>query len=140
MTLCTGFKEKSHTEAKLTELVRDVERVKVGIVGPQESQIADHRHQPLTQHIEAYIAHLEAAGRPNVHRKDTRRQLLHLEAECGFKTFGEMTAETLEKWLVARVAEGMAARTRNSYLVAGATVVLQLGKTSEDGPVGRESL
>ena len=53
-----------------------------------------------------------------MHRDNVRRALHRLAADCQFKRLGNLTRESLERWLVRQEKAGMGARTRNTYRAA----------------------
>src|SRR5262249_23159807 len=70
---------------------------------------------PLSEHLGAFDEHLRAKGVTRIHREDTGRYVRRLAAECSFSTLADLQREALERWLAARAAEGMSARTRNAH-------------------------
>ena len=102
----------------LADLERKAELVRSGVMSAAEANIGGHQATPLTEHVNAYLAHLEAANCCPEHRKERRRQLLHLAKECGFATLADLKRDALEQWIVAQATAGMGARKRNSYLAS----------------------
>ena len=117
-TVATGCRDKTAAESVLTDLVTRAEKVRGGILTPAEDTMIDHQETPLADHLKAYLVHLDAKGDSDVHLADTRRLATKIMADCGFGRLADVRRETVEGWLVQRAAEGMAARTRNSYLQA----------------------
>jgi hypothetical protein len=74
-----------------------------------------HHALPIRDHVEPYLAHLEAAGACPTHRADCRRYLYRLADDCKLTSLADITRDRLEAWLAARAREAMSARTRNAY-------------------------
>lgn len=116
--VATGCRDESAARSILTELERRAVRVKGKILTAAEDRMIDHQETPLADHLAAYLVHLKAKGDCDVHLTDTRRLASKIIAGCGFGRLADVRREAVESWLVQRAAEGMAARTRNSYLQA----------------------
>src|SRR5205807_1507921 len=114
----TGCKDETAARQMLAELERKAELVRSGVISKAEAAIGRHQAAPLREQIDAYIAHLEAAGCCDEHRSERRRQLHRLAANCGFVTLADLDRAGLEQWLANQTRSGMGARTRNSYLVS----------------------
>ncbi len=114
----TGCRDKTAAESVLADLERRAVRVKGKILTAAEDRMIDHQETPLADHLEAYLVHLKAKGDSDVHLGDTRRLATRIISECAFARLADVRRESVESWLVQRAAEGMAARTRNSYLQA----------------------
>ncbi len=114
----TGCRDEAAARSLLTELERRAVRVKGKILTAAEDRMIDHQETPLADHLETYLVHLKAKGDSGIHLADTRRLASKIIAGCGFVCLADVRRETVESWLVQRAAEGMAARTRNSYLQA----------------------
>jgi integrase len=114
----TGCRDKTAAESVLADLERRAVRVKGKILTAAEDAMIDHQETPLTEHLSGYLVHLRAKGDSNVHLADNNRLATKIITDCGFSVLADVRREALERWLVQRAAEGMAARTRNSYLQA----------------------
>ena len=113
--VATGCRDESAARSILTELERRAEKVKGKLITAAEDRMIDHQKTLLSEHLEAYLVHLRAEGDSDVHISDTRRLASKVIADCGFARLSDVDQESVEKWLVQREAEGMGARTRNSY-------------------------
>jgi integrase len=116
--VATGCRDESAARSILTDLERRAARVQGKILTAAEDAMIDHQETPLADHLEGYLTHLEAKGDSDVHLTDTRRLANKIIGDCGFSRLADVRREAVEGWLVQRVAEGMGARTRNSYLQA----------------------
>jgi hypothetical protein len=116
--VATGCRHESAARSILTELERRAVRVKGKLVTAAQDAMIDHQETPLADHLEAYLVHLKAKGDSDVYLADTRRLANKIIAGCGFVRLADVRREPVESWLVQRASDGMAARTRNSYLQA----------------------
>jgi integrase len=110
----TGCRDKEAARAVLTELEKRAEKVRAGINTPAEDQAIDHQRTLLVEHISHFISHQKARGlsrRVNGENSQLRR----VARECGWSRLADLDGPTLERWLYARAADGMAAATRNEY-------------------------
>lgn len=114
----TGCREEVAARAVLADLVRREELIRGGVVTREEAAIADHRVTATADHLAAYLQSMRAAGRTDKHVEDTRQKVTRLVNDCRFALLGDIRRESMERWLVDRQSEGMAARTRNGYLQA----------------------
>ena len=114
----TGCKDKSAARQVLNNLERHAEKVQAGLISRQESTTMAWATVPITEQIEAQIAHMTGLGRADSTVYDQKRLMEALVAGCGWKRVSDMTRPQLERWLSLRVAGGLSARTRNAYAVA----------------------
>jgi integrase len=114
----TGCRDETAARRVLADLERKAELVRSGVMSAAEAAVGHHQATPLTEHIDAYLAHLEAAGVTREHRANVSRQLRRLVADCSFARLADLNREALEQWLTTQARDGMGARTRNTYLAA----------------------
>jgi integrase len=129
----TGCRDEQAARSVLADLERQAERIRTKIITAQEAGILSHQETALDQHRTDYLAHLQSNGCSKAHRDNVGRQLKRLFDECRFATLAEMDRHTVEKWLNAKAAADMGARTRNSYL----TALIAFGNWCADPNVGR---
>ena len=106
---------KSAARAVLTDLEKRADKVRSGLRSAAEDAVVDHQATPLGEHVAAFLEHQAARGIAKGRVRDTRSRLRRVADECGFRRIADLDAASLEKWLVARQAEGMGAVTRNAY-------------------------
>jgi integrase len=111
----TGCRDEQAARQVLADLERRAELVRAGVLTSAEDRIAQHQATPIAEHFAAFDQHLTAKGDSDLHRSCLAQRLHRLAAECAFGTLADLHREGLERWLAARSAEGMAARTRNHY-------------------------
>jgi integrase len=97
---------------------RQAELIRAGVMTTVESAISRHQNVALSDHLAAYVVHLDASGVSAKHLYEVRRQLKLLASECHFGRLADLNAEPLERWLTRREKDGASARTRNTYLAA----------------------
>jgi integrase len=119
----TGCRDELSAKHVLAELVKRVEHVKAGIISTQQCRTADHAKLSLDEHINAYLEHLQAktvrGKRVSIdHRINVQRQLEKLIDDCKFRKLIDITRDSMEKWMNCSEANGMGARTRNTYRAA----------------------
>jgi integrase len=105
----------------LSNLLAEAEKVKAGILTPEESRAARHVARPIEEHFDAYIEFLRAKiirGRrvaPS-HCYDVRTRLGRLAEECDLKRLGDITRQRITRWLNREIDSGVkAARTIQKY-------------------------
>ena len=115
--IATGCKDETAARAVLAGLVKRSERVKSGLVSPREDAVVDFRGSLLEASIRDYEARLKATDSSPGYRKNTMAHLRRMFAECGFRTFADLTAPPVERWLAdhAEGEDALSARTRNAY-------------------------
>ncbi|MCE9591716.1 MAG: hypothetical protein K8S99_14470 [Planctomycetes bacterium] len=116
----TGCRDEQSAKQVLADLVRRVEHVRAGILTNDESRQADHASTRMDEHVAAYLSHLQAKTTRGKkisthHRVNVEHQVTRVVRECGFRRLGDISRESLEKWMNAREAEGMGGRTRNCH-------------------------
>lgn len=119
----TGCREKQAAQKKLADVVAEVEKIQVGIITLQEKQIAKHAERLIGKHVDDYIQHLSRKrirGRKvsALYRKNICGRLERLIAECGWRRLRDITRDRMERWLDDAEAGGLAASTRNEYLIS----------------------
>ena len=116
--VATGCRSKDGALSVLKELTDQAERVRSNILSVGEAAIADHQHTPLSEHFTDYLISLESQGTTAEHRENVERCLKRIAADCGFARLSDINRHAVEKWMVARAADEMGARTRNTYRAA----------------------
>ncbi|MEX0652558.1 MAG: tyrosine-type recombinase/integrase [Phycisphaeraceae bacterium] len=119
----TGCREKQAAQKKLANVVADVEKVQTGILTSQEKQIASHAERPLSEHLENYLMHLtrkRIRGRKvsALYLANIRGRLERLVEACRWRRLRDITRDRMERWLDDAEVDGLAASTRNEYLIS----------------------
>jgi integrase len=113
--VATNCKDVVAARAVLASLERRAELVRAGVMTPAEHDAASHADVPLAKHLDAYERHLKVKGCDARRILMLRRRIERLARECRFNKLNRMSGGPVERWLVERADEGMAAATRNSY-------------------------
>jgi len=100
----TGCRDQQAAAQVLADLLAEVEKVRSGILTPEESQAARHASRPIAEHVADYLAFLKAKtvrGRKvsASHRYNVEKQLNRLVSECGFKRIGDINRHRVMRWL-----------------------------------------
>jgi integrase len=119
----THCRDEQTARYVLAELEKKVEHIRAGIMTPQQTRAADHADVSVAEHVKAYLQHLKAKtvrGKrvSTKHRYNVRLQLERLLEDCGYCRLADITRESMEKWMNQAEANGMGARTRNTYRAA----------------------
>ncbi len=114
----TGCKDETAARSILADLERRAVRVKSKMLTAAEDAVVDHLATPLRDHIADYLAGHDASGTTVMHRDNVRRALHRVAADCNFATLADLNRSLFDRWLIARAAEKMGARTRNTYRAA----------------------
>ncbi len=115
-TVATGVRDESAARAVLVELEKRTERVRSGILSPEEDAAADHRRSEIGQHIEKYLASLRARGDGERHVRNQKRLMGAVFSECCMRSLADVRRETIESWLTTGANAMRSARTRNTYV------------------------
>src|SRR5215831_9040111 len=98
----TGCRDEAAARHVLSELERQAELVRSGVMSRAEALIGRHRETSLETHFAAFDEHLRAKGVTKIHREDTGRYLRRLAADCSFGNLSDLKREVLERWLAER--------------------------------------
>jgi integrase len=97
----------------LQEKLRQIERIRAGIVSEAELAEAKQKAAPLADLIDRYVRHLEASDYTANHVQAVRTYLAELSEACNWRTLADVTRASLKKWMEDRKSDGMGARARN---------------------------
>lgn len=115
--VATGCHDETSARAVLGELVKRSEHVKSGIVTAAQDAVIDHQATPISDHVDAYLIHL-ATKASAAHQENVARTLRLIVRECKFERLAHVDRTAVESWMNRQEAEGMGARTRNTYRAA----------------------
>jgi hypothetical protein len=87
----TRCRDRQAAEGVLSDLEREADRLRAGVVTAPELAQAAHQRRPIQDHIDAYPTHLEAEGRGIKHVKARGAELNRLVCECGFVMLADLT-------------------------------------------------
>ena len=107
-----GLTTKENAKAALRRLVEQREDEHFGRIAPKLQR--DAASKPLVEHLEDYVATLQAAQRASHYIYTTRRLVTRLCKECGWQYPKDVSINAFEAWR-GRPA-GKAVKTLNEYL------------------------
>ena len=116
--VATGCKSKSAALAVLKELTDRAECVRSGILSASDDAVRDWLSTPIADSLADYLTHLRSKNRSNSHIADCDRLAKRVFSECNMYNLRDIATLPIEHWLAERMTEGIAPRTRNSYLQA----------------------
>lgn len=146
--------DKQAAQAMLTDIIRNVEREKAGIV----DSATNHLTATIESHIDSFRTHLEAKSRSDQHILETVRLIKSISEKCRLQLLSQLQTadDQIEHYLVERRRTGVSHRTVNADLAAirsfcrwllqrqrmhrDPTAALQKLNVSEDRRLERRSL
>ncbi len=111
----TGCRTEAGARAVLVELERHAERVRAGLITTAEAAAARRQQLALSEHIDAFIAELQAKGCSSTYIANAGRFLQVLCDQCGFGRLGDVDTEPMKAFLAGLREAGRSARTQNAY-------------------------
>jgi len=106
--------DKMAAQTMLNEVVRTVEREKVGLVDPTDGQ----RKRPLKTHMEEFEDFLKNKGVTPKQVKEATAQICKIVVHCKWKLIGDILASDVLDFLGKLRTDGKSAQTYNHYLKA----------------------
>ena len=104
--------DKAAAQAMLSEIVRNVEREKAGLLDPTTEQ----RGRPLKEHLAEFKRYLENRGVTPKQLHEATRQIEKTLAGCKWKLIAQITADSALHFLGNLRRQGRSAQTYNHYL------------------------
>jgi integrase len=108
----TGCRDLEAARQVLADLEKQTDRVRAGVVTPDELAMADRKLDPLEGHLTDYLATLTGSA---MYRDDIGRYVRRLAKDCGWIRLADLKRFDLEKWLADETRAGRSARSRNAY-------------------------
>ncbi len=105
--------EKRVAEKRLTEIVREKELERAGIRAPVP--LREAATSTLSDHLDAFVADLEARGRSSEYVRHVRSRIESLIAVCGWEHVRDVTTASFIDW---RAGQIKSPKTLNDYLDA----------------------
>lgn len=102
--ISTNCHDEQASRKVLSDLLAEADKVRSGIISPEESHAARHAMRPMVEHIADYSAFLKIKtirGRrvSESHRYGVKLQLDQLVVDCSFKRIGDITRQRVMRWL-----------------------------------------
>ncbi len=107
-----GFKDKLATEQEAARLEKEAQQAAAGVLIVDSKQLT----APLPDHIAAYVADLERAGRSGKHYELVKTRLGNITNGCGWDTLRHISPDSMSRYLASLKRDGLAAKTQNEYL------------------------
>ena len=105
--------DKQVAEKRLTNIIQEEQQEVAGFCVPKRVREAVKRN--LVEFVQKFITDRRALGRDEKYVNELRKKLLVLVEECGWRTAGDMNAESFCGW---RSKQHKAPKTLNEYLIA----------------------
>jgi len=103
-------RERRAAEIKAGDILRRIEFKKVGIINPFEEQ----QFRPIEDHLDEFLAHLEARGVSFNHYKNQKRYVESFLEHSRMRTLAEFTdSAAAVRWLTGGTQAGLSNRTFN---------------------------
>ena len=110
-----GCPDKRATEELALAAEVEVARIRAGLIDQRGLAYRDHAVSPLSDHIEAFKAHLEAKGSTTKHVGLTMQQLRRVFEAARIGRLADLSAEKVQAALKALRDEGLSLGTVNSH-------------------------
>ena len=107
-----GTSDKQAAETKRSELLRDKQFERAGLMPSQTARAA--AQSKLTEHLQHFLADLRSKGRNGRYISGVEYCLGHLIEQCGWNFPQNITADSFVKW---RCTQKKAPKTLNDYLI-----------------------
>ncbi len=104
------FTDQQASRRELDRLIQDAERRAVGII----DRFADHRDRPISEHVEAYLAHCEHVGQAKRHLQVKAYDLDRLIGDVSARRLTDLDPERVEQHLRRLRRQGLSARKVNA--------------------------
>ena len=116
-TIALHVSDRQVAEAKLREILRELEREAIGISVPGRVRLAGQ--SGIEQHVKAYCSDLRARRKDEDYVTTVEKRLTKLVNECPWQRIVDVTAESFQMW---RERQTLAAKTLNDYLAAASAL------------------
>jgi integrase len=109
-----GYRDMLATEQEAARREREAQQAAAGVLLVDPAYLS----APLTEHIAAFVADLERAGRAPKHYELLNTRLRTIAKACGWETLRQITPDSMSRYLATLRAAGKAPKTQNEYLAA----------------------
>ncbi len=109
-----GYTDKAATQQLASELERNAERRRAGLV----DEFAEHRKRPLAGHLDDWHDALAARGSSRDHANLVKSRVQRALTACGFVYPTDVSASRLQSYLGKLRDDGLSVQTVNFYLQA----------------------
>ncbi len=103
--------DKRVAQQRLEQIIRERQMEQSGMLAPESLRKA--AQSPLEEHLNGYIADLNALDRDDQYIHDLETRIRRLMKECPWTLFRDITSDSFQKW---RVKTKRSPKTLNEYL------------------------
>ena len=114
----TGCRNKDAAKVKLAEFIREVERIRAGVMTKEETDLADSLHAHLADVLETYCEYMTGKGNAHSRIETTKHYLLSDGKACGFKVLKDLKPDRLRRHLDSIPGEQCGPATLNQHVKA----------------------
>ena len=114
----TGCRDVQAAKAKLAELERTADRVRVGSLTIEDLDLGKHSKKPTADHVADYVAYLNQEQRTAKHVHMTKARLDEVITACKFDRLADMNADAFMEWLSSVQSDGRSLSVVNGYIEA----------------------
>jgi integrase len=97
--VATGCRDRQAALAKLAELERMADKVRVGAVTEQDISFGRFNRTAIADHVADYAAYLEQEKKHPDYIKTLKRRLLEIFKACKFERLADLQADPIRSWL-----------------------------------------
>jgi phosphoenolpyruvate carboxylase len=108
-----GFTDKAETERLAAQLEDDARLIRQGLKEPDNELLAEHKHAPISSHVEEFEKHLRNRDITNKQVAETISRLNRMISDCGFDSVADMKSHDIEAFLGELRASGKSKQTSN---------------------------
>jgi integrase len=112
-----------------SKLETDAALRREGVIDARQDSVIEQEREPLSQHVDAYLAHMKHAGRAPKHVSETGRMLRRLVTETGAGRLSELTVDRVERSIRTLRNAGRSAQTCNLVRMAAVAFMSWCEKT-----------
>ena len=109
-----GFTDKQATQQLASDLEKQAAREEAGLV----DRFAEHRKQPLTEHVKDWRTALLAKGDTEKHADMSVSRVRRVLSACGFGFLSDLSASRVQEHLAEQRMSGLSVASSNHYLQA----------------------
>ncbi len=109
-----GFKDKVATAQLAAKLEREAELAQAGVI----DKYAEHRKQPLNEHLADFKTNLLSKGTTAQHAQLTSNRIKAILNTCKFTFMADISASKTLRYLAERRRNGLSIKSSNDYLQA----------------------
>jgi len=114
----TGCKVRDMAERVMRETEAEQERIRAGIIKPEQVKAAGRARQILTDVLELYCTYQRGKRKSEKHISETKNIIKAVADYCGWQTIGDMNRAGAETYLESRLKDGVSFRTYNKNRTA----------------------